>query len=302
MKITRKYSKKRSRKFKKNAKRLAAYSAAAAATMAAQNRSVNAAEIVWDIPDIAASSSSEGMRFQMTNGNVYASTYGFYYYSQGNFRLDNVSGGYLYGPAYSISAIPNLGFVGSITPPSSTNVAYITPRASSDAVSADQPFVLGPSHYYNRFGYLSWAEGQIGFAGVRFDLPSGTHYGWVQITKNDANDFTLNGFGYNDTPGATSLPTNTREIIGDFDGNEILDSTDWLVLRDSWNVDADGDLDDNGVTDINDFGLFEKSYEFENGGGEFAAMVAAAAVPEPSSILLLAVGAAGLGVWRNKRG
>ena len=83
--------------------------------------------------------------------------------------------------------------------------------------------------------------------------------------------------------------------------NDILDGADWVVLRDAYKFSADGDLDENGVTDIDDFGLFKGSYEDENGLGSFAAMVAAAAVPEPSSVLLLATGAAGLGMWRKKR-
>jgi hypothetical protein len=274
------------------------------------DRTANAVEVVWDIPDVLANTSSYGVRFLMTNGSTFASTYGFYYYSQGNFRLDPVSGGYLYGPAYSTAAAPTLGFVGSISAPSSTNLAYITPQAASDSISAGDTFVLGSSYYLNRFGYLNWADGQIGFAGVRFDLPTGTHYGWVQITKA-RGEFTLNGFGYNSTPGAASLPTDTREIPGDFDFDGNIDADDWAVLRDNILSDFSaltpeasyllGDMDRNLLSDVRDFRDFQDSYELENGAGSFAAMVAAAAVPEPSSILLLAAGAAGLGMWRKKR-
>jgi hypothetical protein len=62
-----------------------------------------------------------------------------------------------------------------------------------------------------------------------------------------------------------------------------------------------GDLDGDFDNDIHDFILFRKAYEAENGGGSFAAMVAASAVPEPSSIMLLAAGAAGMGMWRRRR-
>jgi len=73
MKTSRKNSKQRSRKFKKVAKRLATYSAAAAATlMTTQNRSANAAEVVWDIPDIGMSTASTGVAFHMVSG---ATTY-----------------------------------------------------------------------------------------------------------------------------------------------------------------------------------------------------------------------------------
>ncbi len=51
---TEKQAKQRSNRLKKIAKRLAAYSAAAAATVVAtQDRSVEAADILWDIPDVS---------------------------------------------------------------------------------------------------------------------------------------------------------------------------------------------------------------------------------------------------------
>ncbi len=64
-----------------------------------------------------------------------------------------------------------------------------------------------------------------------------------------------------------------------------------------------GDMDRDLDNDIYDFGLFRKAYEAANPGppGAFEAMVAATAVPEPSSIMLLAAGAAGLGVWRRRK-
>jgi len=249
---------------------------------------------------------------------VSAATYGFYYYTQGKFRLDNAYGGYLYGPAYSISAIPNLGFLGglSVTPPTSTNsnsysLALAYPQAAGDPISAGDTFVLGSDYYNNRFAYLSWENGQIGFAGVRFDLPTGTHYGWVQISKYGANDLTLHGFGYNNTPDAASLPVDTREIPGDFDFDGSIDTDDWKVLRDNILSDFSamtpeesyvlGDMDKNLLSDVRDFRRFQDSWEAENPTGSFAAMVAAAAVPEPSSVLLLAAGAAGLGMWRKRR-
>ena len=74
MKTSRKNSKQRSRQFKKHAKRLAAYSAAAAATvLTAGDRSANAAEVVWNIPDVTVRDGGEtqrGVVFNMTNGSI----------------------------------------------------------------------------------------------------------------------------------------------------------------------------------------------------------------------------------------
>ena len=50
-------------------------------------------------------------------------------------------------------------------------------------------------------------EGTRGFVGIRFKLGNATHYGWADITYNDAvNTATLHAFGYNDTPEAASAP------------------------------------------------------------------------------------------------
>ena len=60
-----------------------------------------------------------------------------------------------------------------------------------------------------------------------------------------------------------------------------------------------GDLDYDYDNDLEDFDLFREAYDNENGAGAFADMVAS--VPEPNSILLLAIGAARLALWRRRR-
>ena len=60
-----------------------------------------------------------------------------------------------------------------------------------------------------------------------------------------------------------------------------------------------GDLNGDGTNDIFDFSIFKDAYEAANGGGSFAAMIAA--VPEPSSALLLGLGSILL-CGRRRRG
>ncbi len=208
---SRKNSKRRSRKLKKVAKRLATYSAAAVATlMTTQNRTANAAEVVWDIADISMSTTSTGVSFHMVGGATTYGRGGFYYFSEGNFRVTAEFGGYIYGPAYATTApVGALGFIGS----GSENGL---PQAASDPVSASDAFIVNGPYFSNYYAYLDWSDGQNAFAGIRFDLGGSTHFGWAQITKGigpTAGEFILHGFGYNNTPNAPSHPTDTEDIL-----------------------------------------------------------------------------------------
>ena len=366
-------SKKNSKNFKKNVKRLAAYSAAAAATvMTTQDRSANAAEVIHDIPDITVApiGSSRGVFFNMTNGVTSSRFYyssasfnNFYDFQEGKFALDPVYGGYLYGPAYSDPNAGTLAFIGEVGDKDGYPEVFADPLpGGSSSVSAADNFNAPPETYFsNRYAYLDWANGQNAFAGIRFDLGGSTHFGWAQITRVDSSNFVLHGFGYNDTPGAASHPTNTALIdikpgsspnsvnlkskgvlpvaifgTADFDVNDVDIST--LLFGDP-NSGTPLSPVRSALEDVSDDGFEDLSLKFsvadlvESGAlgpdtvgglltgelldgtliagmgsirivppnGSNGNSLQISAVPEPSSVLLLAAGAAGLGIWRKQK-
>ena len=76
-----------------------------------------------------------------------------------------------------------------------------------------------------------------------------------------------------------------------------VDAADWALVRGnlisdvssltSFEAYLEGDLNDDGFVNTSDFRLFKGLYEADNGLGSFAAL---AAVPEPSTVLLLMAG------------
>lgn len=189
------------RSFKKLTKRLGAYSAAAAAT-AVTAVSANAAEIVWDIPDVTAGS-SPGLLFNVLTGataNAAASTGNN---AAGSFRLASFGGNpYIAGPAGSTIA----GFVGpgSFGP----NDFYPDRLPAGDIVSSLDNFgAENDGLQYGPYGYLSANfTNDRGFVGLQFAFGGNTHYGWAEITHlGSGNGTTLHAFGFNDAPGAPSV-------------------------------------------------------------------------------------------------
>lgn len=88
-------------------------------------------------------------------------------------------------------------------------------------------------------------------------------------------------------------------VPGDLDGNGKVDFSDFLTLSGNFGVDTstsytDGDIDLSGGPAFNDFLTLSGAFGFDNSA-------TAAAVPEPSSLALLAVGAVVTGARRRRR-
>ena len=83
-------------------------------------------------------------------------------------------------------------------------------------------------------------------------------------------------------------------IVGDFNGDSLLDLADWTILRTNQLADLSGltsdqayergDLNRDFRNDHADFAEFKAIFDGQNGAGAFAAMVAE--VPEPSTAAL----------------
>ena len=86
-----------------------------------------------------------------------------------------------------------------------------------------------------------------------------------------------------------------ERLLGDLDGNDIVNLADWNLFKAGSNTDVSGftaevayqhgDLNGDFVLNLTDFSLFRSSYDAANGKGAFAA--ALQSIPEPSSLALL---------------
>lgn len=198
------------------ASRLSAYSAVAAATAVAGG-AANAAEVIWDITDVAVTVPDANTIFDMKTGavqvnnsaTVYSSSYKF---AVRAFELNGDDRGFLsMGIEFGAD---NPGAVGQRSVLSS--YYHGVDALAGGLISPTQNFV----NYYgvalgdgSQSGW-GFAEGQTAFVGLEFRIDGDVHYGWVQLTRDaSSDDYILHGFGYNDTAEAASQTTNTVDPV-----------------------------------------------------------------------------------------
>ncbi|TWT86647.1 hypothetical protein Mal64_34760 [Pseudobythopirellula maris] len=146
---------------------------------------------------------------------------------------------------------------------------------------------------YVGFGFSVYPEGSE---------EANLHYGWLRVSINNANqEFTLHAYAFDDEPGMGIVTgeTGSTEIPGDFNNDGSVDAADFTVWRDNLDTpfglagNGDDSGESKGVVDMADYDLWVN---------EFGSMGAAAAtVPEPVTLGLLAAGAAGVLALRGAR-
>jgi hypothetical protein len=142
----------------------------------------------------------------------------------------------------------------------------------------------------------------VGFVGFRLDfdgLGLEYNYGWMQIRYND-NDasMTLLDFAIETTlntaittPDLTNPPV---ALVGDFNGDQVVDGADLAKWQSDYAINGDSDADDDGDSDGLDFLIWQRNFNPN-------IPPAAVSVPEPHSLSLIAMGAAGLGALRRRK-
>jgi len=197
--------------------------------------------------------------------------------------------------------------VGALNPANWTAITGNYDLAGNGSVDGDGNWTVTTA----TTGELSEAAqvgGSDGLISVAHEVSLGVG-AWVQNFTKDLK------FTYTDANGIARaltvryVGTNTPAADLNFDGT--VDALDWPVFlsgnhRNLSGLSAAqayhmGDLDGDGDNDIHDFALFREAFEAVNpAAGAFAEMVAAYSAPEPSSMLLLAAGAAGLAMRRRR--
>jgi len=152
------------------------------------------------------------------------------------------------------------------------------------------------------------------FIGLSFPIggstPADLRYGWVRVNINSAaGTFKIVDWAYEDQPGIGILTgdigtSTSPPIVGDYNSDGTVDAADYVVWRKTLgttNLQANGDDlgDSHGVIDQADYDAWAANFGSTQvsppGSG------AAAQVPEPISLGLLAAGALGISLMRGLR-
>ena len=154
--------------------------------------------------------------------------------------------------------------------------------------------------------------GQLGVGGTQTSIPLGLADAWIASRYEDLSmsiDELMPDFSVKTYTIPVVFTGNGGEsfVRADLNLDNSVDSDDWIVFRTNHLTDLStltaaqasvfGDLDGDLDNDFNDFRLFQADYDAANGAGAFVAMLAA--VPEPSSVLLLLVGCLPFGLRRR---
>lgn len=169
--------------------------------------------------------------------------------------------------------------------------------AQDNAPYSDENQALLSFDYFGSYVAQQFGSGFVGFKWDMTGTGTNFHYGWVEIetTANAApaggyySNATVKGFAYETTPNTPIVAGDTGGVgttPGDFDGDGDVDGRDFLAWQrgESSSAFSGSDLED-----------WRDNYEV---GGLTAAMNA---VPEPTSLALLMLGAGAMAFNRSRK-
>lgn len=198
------------------------------------------------------------------------------------------STGLIYADDNGANRVANLA-IGSLVGPGETFILGPPPKDALNGIDG------GP------VGHFQVSDGP-GFIGVQFDIGGNTHYGFVGYQGTGAEGDAagnIYALGYNNSPGsAVEIPNLVPFNPADFDYSGKVDGDDFLIWQRGYDLtgqysSANGDADRNTVVDNADLTVWAAAFGS-------AAQAAGGAVPEPTSLALLAAGAAGMTAYRRR--
>lgn len=228
----------------------------------------------------------------------------------------------------------NLLISGAPPSPVKLFVDRVTGELKMEVISAT-PATINGIEVVSPTGTLDTAEyaglGALGgvFAGWSVSQSSSTKIveGGAAVTLMPGQTFTLGDdiwrpfltedvvLGVNDPVfallnGSTTFENGTTLVAGDLDADHDIDVDDYVLFRDRFDVSIAGatkynayyqgaDINRDGTRNYLDWIVFSTAYDNAHGDGAFLALVAGS-VPEPSSLLLLAITLGGLATIRRR--
>lgn len=170
------------------------------------------------------------------------------------------------------------------------------------AVTTSTGYGIVTANYLN-FGAVD-TENYPQFAGIRLDIGGSTHYGWVRMQTSPV-DFPGSGapippltatifeWAYETDPDTAIIAGDVGSFNpGDFDLDTDVDGDDLTKWQGDYGVNGNSDADLDGDSDGRDFLIWQRNY---TGPG-----VTSAAVPEPTSLALLAAGCGAFALRRRR--
>lgn len=111
---------------------------------------------------------------------------------------------------YQANVFPNIYFSNAVVGYTGSSNDYADMLSAGTVIGPASPWVdgfattshvvLASQYFFNNYGGFS--NGQVGYLGFRFDSPTGTHYGWLEmsVTKNGGIDFISAAYSDTDLP------------------------------------------------------------------------------------------------------